>query len=72
MRYPKNRAEWQEAVDSAAFAEALDSARQYGLIETDVKVNAKRCEEILRLGKLRGFVPQSFDKLCEKFLEKVP
>ena len=68
-RNPETVEEWQEAVDAAEFFLTMDSARQYGLVQTDMRVNAERCEELLRRGKERGIVPASIDKLCEKFLK---
>ena len=66
---PETAEQWQEAVDAAEFFLAMDSARQYGLVETDVRVDVERCVELLRRGKARGIEPASLDKLCERFLK---
>ena len=68
MREPHTTEEWQEAVDGAQFLLALDSCRQYGLIESDVIARVERCEEILERGKRMGVVPASDDMLVERYL----
>lgn len=67
-RNPGNAVEWQDAVDAAKFLLQIDSARQYGLVETDIKLDHKRCEEILQRGLKLGFRPGHIDRLIEKFL----
>lgn len=59
---PRTPGEWQEAVNAARDALALDSAFQYGLVEnsdgsTESPVNVGRCLRILAEGKRRGIVP---------------
>ena len=65
-RMPQSTAEWQEAVDLAYGALALVSARQYGLVLGGPRVNVRRCERVLALGKERGFVPS--EKAIDKFI----
>ncbi len=36
----------------------IEAARQYGLVKGGPKVNVKRCEELLKLGRSRGFTPR--------------
>jgi hypothetical protein len=67
---PETPQEWQAAVDAAEFYLNMDSARQYGLLTGGPKVNADRCEEILRRGKRKGYVPAPMTELCEKFIGK--
>lgn len=69
MKDPETNEEWQEAVDGASFLLSLDSGKQYGLIDTDIAVNAERCEEILAAGKARGFVPAPDDELIDRFIQ---
>ena len=57
MRNPRTNQEWHEAVDAAKGALVLESARMYGLVRGGPKVNIARCEEILLLGKKKGFQP---------------
>ncbi|HZC23344.1 MAG TPA: hypothetical protein VE866_08395 [Candidatus Binatia bacterium] len=66
---PTTDQEWQDAVDGAEFWLALDSARQYGLIETDIAVDVDRCEDLLRRGAERGIRPASLEQLCGKFVK---
>lgn len=65
MKYPKTTAEWQEAVDLAEGALALESARAYGLVRGGPTVNSERCSTILREGARRGVVPSA--DAVEKF-----
>ncbi len=53
-RDPQTDTEWQEAVDAAHGALALDAARQYGLVMGGPVINAARCDEIIRRGAQRG------------------
>lgn len=64
MKDPTSPEEWQECVDAALFYIYLDSARQYGLVETDVQVNIDRCEELLRRGREAGVQPKAIEDLC--------
>lgn len=54
---PTTPAEWQEAVDAAEGALALESARLYGFVTGGPAVNTVRCEEILRAGAELGVTP---------------
>lgn len=59
---PRTKAEWQEAVNTAHWALAVDSAFQYGLIQwsdgsTESAINVDRCLRLLEQGKKRGLVP---------------
>ncbi len=54
---PQTREEWQEAVDAAAAFRAIADCKMYGLIEGGPKIDAHRCDEILRRGRRRGFAP---------------
>lgn len=56
---PKTPEQWQEAVDAAEGLLLIDSARQYGLITGGPKINADRCDEILRRGRERGVYPSN-------------
>lgn len=57
MIEPQTDAEWQDAVDAAQGALALDAARAYGLVEGGPGVNVARCEEFLAKGEARGIHP---------------
>jgi len=65
---PETPEQWQQAVNIAEFMLALDSARQYGLIETDIQLVVERCDDILRRGREKGFVPASIEELCRCFI----
>lgn len=60
---PATPAEWVEAVDGASLMLAVDSAHQYGLIDTDLVVDVPRCLEILKRGKARNVRPRPLDLL---------
>lgn len=68
-RNPKTQAEWQEAVDAAQGALALEAARQYGLVMGGPRIDAGRCEHLLILGKRRGVTPR--DGCEEQFIERM-
>jgi hypothetical protein len=60
MKKPKKpfgAQQWKEAVELADFYLRLESARLYGLIETDIRPDVHRCEYILREGARRGIFP---------------
>jgi hypothetical protein len=57
MRDPRTREEWQQAVDLADWYLHVHSARAYGLIETDMKIDVDRCDEILKRGAAAGVTP---------------
>lgn len=61
---PETAEEWQEAVDVAELYLLLDSARQYGLIEGGPPIDIKRCEELLRRGRQKGFQSQPAGELA--------
>lgn len=54
MKSPQTPGEWQEAVDAATGALALDAARWYGLVQGGPTVNVVRCEQIIQEGRRRG------------------
>jgi hypothetical protein len=58
MKNPKRPSEWQEAVDAAHGALALESARAYGLVTGGPKVNTGRCADILQRGRALGYRPR--------------
>ncbi len=64
---PKSQKQWQEAVNAAHGALALDSARMYGLVTGGPEVNQKRCIEILEKGKKRGIMPE--DDSIDRFIK---
>ena len=66
---PKTDAEWQAAVDAAHGALALDSARKYGLVTGGPMVDVDRCEDILRRGERRGWVPSA--NAVETFIQEL-
>lgn len=66
MEDPQTNEEWQQAVNDARFLLLLDSAKQYGLVETDIEVNVDRCDEILEEGRGLGFLPDPDDLLIER------
>jgi hypothetical protein len=57
IRDPQTPAEWQEAVDAAAFWLLLDDSRQYGLVTVDTIIDVARCQEVLRRGRSRNVTP---------------
>jgi hypothetical protein len=56
-RNPVTRAEWQDAVDSAAAVRAVADCKMYGLIKGGPQIDIHRCDEILEAGKRRGVIP---------------
>jgi hypothetical protein len=66
---PKTRRQWQDAVDAAYGALAMDSAKQYGLVDGGPVVNVERCQFILDRGKRRGVVPA--EDALERFVLSV-
>lgn len=56
-RNPRTPQEWQEAVDAADILLGLEAARLYGLVTGGPVIDVERCDEILRRGRLRGYVP---------------
>jgi hypothetical protein len=61
-RDPRTPEEWQEAVNMAEFLLALDSCKQYGLIEGGPTVKFERALKIIERGKARGVVPAPFEE----------
>ncbi|HZP33945.1 MAG TPA: hypothetical protein VFB23_11355 [Candidatus Acidoferrales bacterium] len=68
MRDPRTEAEWPEAVNIAAFLLSIHSAVLYGLLETDLKIDPDRCDEILEQGRERrpSIYPLGIDALIKK------
>lgn len=64
---PRSSSEWQEAVDSATVMLLIDSAVLYGLIETDMTIDVRRCEELLDEGRRRGYEPRPTDELIREW-----
>jgi hypothetical protein len=54
---PSTPGEWQIAVDAAHALLQLDSSVHYGLIETSMRPNTQRCQELLVKGASLGFHP---------------
>lgn len=70
MDDPNTPEEWQDAVDAAHAALAMDSAAKYGLIVFPVvSVSVPRCEEILERGAALGYTPAS--DAVERFMAEV-
>ena len=57
-KWPRNPAQWQEAVNLAQALLLIDSARCYGLITGGPEVVLWRCDVILSRGAKRGVYPQ--------------
>jgi hypothetical protein len=53
---PQTPEQWQAAIDSAQLFLAVGSARQYGLIETHIRIDVARCVRLLGRGKLRMLI----------------
>lgn len=64
---PRSSREWREAVDGAAMMLLIHSAILYGLIETDMVIDVRRCEEILAEGHRRGYEPRPTDELIHEW-----
>lgn len=69
-RDPETPQEWQEAVKQAEFFLALDSALLYGLIDTDIRADVERCDEILRRGKQRGIEPRPLEQVIPQMVKR--
>jgi hypothetical protein len=67
MRDPRTNAEWTEAVNMAAFLLAIHSGVLYGLLETNIKIDVDRCDEILKEGRDRSIYPLGIDSLVRKY-----
>ena len=69
IKEPTTPAEWQEAVDQAAFLILLQTAVMYGLVKTKQKINRRRCDSIVSRGlRVHGIRPKPAAELAEKFL----
>ena len=62
-RMPRTRRELQAAADAAEWALAVDSCRQFGLIEGGPEINVDRCLLILERAKTRGITPAKVESL---------
>jgi hypothetical protein len=60
------------AVDAAEASLLIDSARLYGLIEGGPRVNVRRCQQMLDLGRAQGHIPteDGVDATIREFLEE--
>jgi hypothetical protein len=67
-RDPHTPEEWQEAVNMAEFLLALDSCKQYGLIEGGPTVKFERALKIIERGRARGVVPAPLEELLKMYL----
>jgi hypothetical protein len=65
VRDPQTPAEWQAAVNGAAFLLSLDAARQYGLVTGGPVINMDRCVAMLDRGRRLGYTPAP-DKESER------
>ena len=65
---PETPEQWQEAIDFAELFLNLESARLYGLIESDFKVDRARCEELLERGRALGYQPPPLADLIRRYL----
>jgi len=63
LKEPHTPAEWQEALDAASFFLALDSARQYGLVQGGPVVDTARCLQLLEHGRVQGFKPRELAEI---------
>lgn len=59
---PVTPEQWQEAVDAASFALAVDAAMQYGLV-TGPAIDVDRCVDLLERGKALGYQPRPLAEL---------
>jgi hypothetical protein len=57
MKNPTTPAEWQECVDLCTGLRMIADCTMYGLIEGGPKIDVRRCDDLLRRGKLRGYRP---------------
>lgn len=56
-RDPQTPDEWRSAVNAARWAILVDSARQHGLITTNLVVDVDRCLALLERGAAAGYTP---------------
>lgn len=66
---PETPTEWQDAVDAAYACANIEAARAYGLVTGGPKIDLKRCEEILSIGKSLGIQPKA--DAIERFVRAV-
>lgn len=59
MKNPRDRAEWQEAINAAHVLTLIHAARLYGLITGGPEINLASCEEILSRGRMLGYAPDA-------------
>jgi hypothetical protein len=69
VRDPETDREWQDAVDAAKGALALESARTYGLVTGGPDVDVRRCNVILGRGASRRPPVLPSADAVERFLE---
>lgn len=55
---PETLEDWQEAADLATTCLALESTRQFGLIEGGPDINVERCEDLLAGAAALGIEPR--------------
>lgn len=64
---PSSPAAWQQAMDFAQFLLLLDEAAPlFGLVDGGPTIDTRRCREVLRTGRSRGYRETPFDQLGEK------
>jgi hypothetical protein len=54
---PRTPQEWQEAVNLAELYLILNSAEVFGLVTEGPRVNVERCEDLIKMGRERGYIP---------------
>ncbi len=69
MDEPQTLDDWQDVADLSTTYLALESARQYGLIEGGPEVNVERCEELLAGAAALGIEPR--DDAIERCLSLI-
>jgi hypothetical protein len=65
-RDPQSPEEWQSAADAANFLLALDACCQYGLVETTMRIDQDRCDDILKRAKQQGVQPADVYEVLER------
>lgn len=72
MRYkvPVSTVEWQEAVNAAHIMLCIADCVMYGLVETNMKIDIPRCDNIIKAGAQLGIHPES--GLVEKTFGRKP
>jgi hypothetical protein len=59
LRQPENLDEWQVVADLSNLLLTLDIAGRFGLFERRIKVNRKRCEDLLAVAYSKGISPRT-------------